>query len=92
MKQKLLTLLLTALMGLTGMNAWAQATYEIGSAQDLLDFAAAVNSGETGANAVLTADIDCSSITNWTPIGSATDNDNGKYKGTLMDRDTPSAT
>ena len=83
MKQKLLTLLLTALMGLTGMNAWAQTTYEISTAQDLVDFAAAVNGGEYSANAVLTADIDCSSITNWTPIGSATDSDSGKYKGTF---------
>ncbi len=83
MKNKFYYFLLTALMGLFGMNASAQTTYEIGTAQDLMDFAAAVNGGEYNANAVLTADIDCSSITNWTPIGSATDKDDGKYKGTF---------
>ena len=73
MKQKLLTLLLTALLGLTGMNAWAldqaDGVYQIGTAQDLADFAGIVNGGETTAKAVLTADIDCSSISSWTPIG-----------------------
>ena len=83
MKQKFYSFLLTALLGMTGMNAWAQATYEITCAEDLVDFANAVNGGEYNANAVLTADIDCSSITNWTPIGSATDSDTGKYKGTF---------
>jgi hypothetical protein len=42
--------------------------YEISSAQDLVDFAARVNGGETNANAVLTADIDMSGKS-WTPIG-----------------------
>ena len=69
MKQKFYTLLLTAVFGLTGMNAWAQSTYEIGTAQDLMDFAEVVNSGETDANAVLTADIDMSSLSSWTAIG-----------------------
>ena len=44
----------------------------IADANELLAFAAAVNSSPTDANdgmAVLTADIDCSSITDWTPIG-----------------------
>lgn len=43
----------------------------IADADELLAFAAAVNSSSTEANgmAVLTADIDCSSITDWTPIG-----------------------
>ena len=68
MKHKLLTLLLTALLGLTGMNAWAQ-DYEISSAQDLADFASAVNGGETTASAVLTDDIDMSELTSWTAIG-----------------------
>lgn len=64
------------------MNAWAQ-DYEIATAQDLADFAAAVNGGETDANAVLTADIDMSSLTDWTPIG--IDNNCG-YKGTFDGR------
>lgn len=79
MKQKIYSILLTALMGLFGMNAWAQ-DYEIGTAQDLMDFAAAVNGGETSANAVLTADIDMSELESWTPIG--INNDYG-YKGTF---------
>ena len=68
MKHKIYSFLLTATFGLFGMNAWAQ-DYEISSAQDLVDFADAVNSGETGANAVLTADIDMSELTSWTAIG-----------------------
>ena len=59
MKQKFYSILLTALMGLFGMNAWAQ------------------------DNAVLTADIDMSSLTDWTPIG--IDNNCG-YKGTFDGR------
>lgn len=44
----------------------------ISNASELLDFAAEVNSGTFVAVDVakLTADIDCSSITDWTPIGS----------------------
>ena len=68
MKQKIYSILLTALLGMTGMNAWAQ-DYEISSAQDLADFASAVNSGEFEANAILTADIDMSELTDWTAIG-----------------------
>ncbi len=82
MKQKIYSILLTALMGLFGMNAWAD-DYEIATAQDLADFAATVNGGETDANAVLTADIDMSSLTGWTPIG--IDNNFG-YKGTFDGR------
>ena len=77
MKQKFYTLLLTAVFGLTGMNAWAE-DYEIATAADLLDFATAVNSGETTTNAVLTADIDLTGVT-WTPIGNSTT----KYSGTF---------
>jgi len=73
MKHKLLTLLLTALLGLTGMNAWAldqiDGVYQIGTAQDLVDFATLVNGGTTGANAVLTDDIDMTGVTWNTPIG-----------------------
>ena len=43
----------------------------ISNATELLAFAAKVNAGEFAASDVakLTADIDCSSITDWTPIG-----------------------
>ena len=46
----------------------------ISNAADLVAFAAKVNAGEfTAADvAKLTADIDCSSITDWTPIGAGT--------------------
>ena len=46
----------------------------ISNADQLLDFAAKVNDGEFAATDVarLTADIDCSSITDWIPIGSGT--------------------
>ena len=45
-----------------------QSFYKIGSAQDLMDFAAKVNGGETTANALLTANIDMSGKS-WIPIG-----------------------
>ena len=47
----------------------------ISNAAELLDFANRVNSGDATASAAtvtLTADIDCSSISSWTPIGNAT--------------------
>ena len=69
MKQKFYSIFLTALFGMFGMNAWAQTTYEIGTADDLVAFAEAVNGGETTANAVLTDDIDMSELTDWTAIG-----------------------
>ena len=69
MKSKLYFFLLTALMGLFGMNAWAQDLYEISTAQDLVDFATTVNGGKTTANAVLTTDIDMSELDSWTAIG-----------------------
>ena len=69
MKQKFYSFLLTALLGLFGMNAWAQTTYEISNADELAAFAQAVNGGETTANAVLTDDIDMSELSSWTAIG-----------------------
>ncbi len=64
--------------------------YKIGNAANLLWFSDHVNSGNREANAVLTADIDMSGITYYTPIGnvgsfsysSATLPDNG-YLGTF---------
>ena len=69
MKQKLYSLLLAVLLGMPGMQVWAQDLttteiegteyYQIGSADDLVAFAALVCDNEQyGANAVLTADID----------------------------------
>ena len=78
MKHKLYSLLLSVLLGMTGMQVWAQdlttteiegvTYYEIGSADDLLVFADLVKNGEFNANAVLTADIALSEA--WkAPIG-----------------------
>ena len=71
MKTKLL-LLLAVCFGLSS-SAWALEkdgdVYQIGSAQDLADFAALVNGGETAVNAVLTQDIDMSELDSWTAIG-----------------------
>ena len=56
------TLLLTALLCMAGMNAWAldqkDGVYQIGSSQDLAAFAEVVNTQNRFASAVLTADID----------------------------------
>ncbi len=64
MKRKLTYLLLACFM--LGTQAWALSqvddVYQIGTAQDLADFAALVNGGETGAKAVLTADIDMKDV------------------------------
>ena len=73
MKQTIYSLFLTAILGMLGMQVWAQelttrdidgvAYYEIGSAADLVAFADLVNGGESGANAILTADIDLTNAT-----------------------------
>ena len=72
MKTKLL-LLLAVCFGLSS-SVWAlekdaNDVYQIGTAQDLADFAALVNGGETAVNAVLTQDIDMSKLDSWTAIG-----------------------
>ena len=64
--------------------------YQIGSADELREFAELVNGGKTDANtrAVLTANIDLSSVcgpelndgTSWTPIGNSSNN---QYTGTF---------
>ncbi len=77
MRTKLSTFL-AALCCLAGTSAWA-ADYTIASADDLVAFAAAVNGGETDANATLTADIDMSEHS-WTPIGDA---EGMAFKGTI---------
>ena len=52
--------------------------YQIGNAAELAWFAKAVNGGQTGISAVLTADIDLAQY-NWTPIG----NNSKKFAGTF---------
>lgn len=46
---------------------YLETTYQIGTAEELLEFAAIVNEGNTEASAVLTANIDLSGVT-WTGI------------------------
>ena len=54
-------------------------TLEIWDADDLKEFADVVNGGKADQNAVLMADINLISISNWTPIG----NSSIPYKGTF---------
>ena len=77
MKRKLL-LLLTVITGMVS-SAWAN-DYTISTPEELLAFAAAVNEGETSANAVLTANIDLTGKT-WTPIGNASNIYAGTFDG-----------
>ena len=86
--KKTLLLFLLALLGLLGNNAWAlepneNGVYEIGTAEDLVAFSALVNAGNWGANAILTADIDMSSVENFTPIGNVGNEATDKYNGTF---------
>ena len=71
MKRKFLLSLAIA-FGVAG-SAWALEkdgdVYQITSAQDMADFAALVNGGETAVDAVLTQDIDMSELDFWTAIG-----------------------
>ena len=79
MKKRLFSLLALAFCM---ASSWAlnqvNGVYQIGTAQDLVEFAALVNTGTTDANAVLTDDIDLDGTT-WTPIGNSTN----KYAGTF---------
>ncbi len=73
MNMKIRILLLLAAVFAVG-NVWAldkdgDGVYQIGTAQDLADFAVLVNGGERAANAVLTSDVDLSGIEDWTSIG-----------------------
>ena len=86
MRRKLLTIL--ALLLTVTQGAWALSTdtdgyYLIGSAQDLKDFAALVNSGNTTANGKLIAPIDLqgSNENQWTPIGTWSSPYNGTFDG-----------
>ena len=84
--------LLTLLAVATTMSTWAELTkdakgnYLIGSAKDLAEFTLVVRSGETGANALLTADVDMGGESNFQPIGLySEDDDHSKfsYSGTF---------
>ncbi|MCR4921231.1 MAG: hypothetical protein K5945_05925, partial [Bacteroidaceae bacterium] len=80
------TLFLAALMSMAGMNAWAleangEGVYEIGSAQNLVDFSAMVNSVSNNLKAVLTTDIDMGGIDNFTPIGTEATPFTGTFDG-----------
>ena len=94
MKRTIYSLFLVALFGLSGTKVWADelttteidgvAYYEIGTAADLMAFADLVNGGQFDANAILTADIDMSSVENWTAIGDwggVSGTANAGYKG-----------
>ncbi|MBO4642069.1 MAG: hypothetical protein J5661_04345 [Bacteroidaceae bacterium] len=55
--------------------------YLINNAADLVAFSELVNSGEFGVNAMLTADIDMSSVENFTPIGCFGNGADDKFYG-----------
>ena len=71
MRKRLLRGALAGFFLMTCANAWAldevDGCYQIGTAQDLVDFAALVNEGKPEAQAVLTADIDLTGV-EWTSI------------------------
>ncbi len=83
MKQKLL-LSLALTLGLAS-NTWAldqtDGVYQIGTAQDLRDFATIVNGGEYGAFAELTTDINLNNEAWTSPIGSEAHPYTGTFDG-----------
>ena len=83
MKKNLLFGLLCAVgtMFATGAMALEQkdGVYQISTPQDLVDFSAVVAGGAQDANAVITADLDMTEVTDFTPIGSVS----MPYKGTF---------
>ena len=83
-KNLLLTALVCILIGWAGSTATAltktDGVYQIGTAQDLIDFSALVNAGETDANAVMTADIKMSDM-EFTPIGNVSNPYHGIFDG-----------
>ena len=84
MSKKLLYMCLMTMMMVFSMSAYAldkkDGVYQIGTADDLEEFAALVNGGEVYANAVLTADIDRG--IDGTMIGVA-DQEGKRYDGTF---------
>ena len=88
MKKRLFSLLLILCMMLgmlptVALAAPAQSSgvYQIATAEDLLWFVETVNGGETGISAVLTADIDLSSVTDWPGIGTSAKPFAGSFDG-----------
>ncbi len=83
MRKKLLLLLAVSMS--MASSTWALDkvgnVYQIGTAQDLRDFATAVNGGEYGASAVLTANIDLKPDAWTSPIGSETNPYTGTFDG-----------
>ena len=79
MRKKLLSLFTLAL--LASGSAWAQETYQIGTAEELEAFALKVNEGENDANAVLTADIDYSAFSTRIGLGEGIDGYLGTFDG-----------
>lgn len=84
--RRLSHLLLFLLSFLCGVNAYAisdiDGVYQIGTAEELVEFSALVNSGNCKVSAVLTADIDmaeCSS--SFSPIGTEANPFNGSFDG-----------
>ena len=55
--------------------------YQINSAEDLQAFASLVNSGTKDAKAILTQDIDCSGLSDFTPIGTQANPFAGTFNG-----------
>ena len=55
--------------------------YQISNASELVDFSALVNDGNASLDAELTADIDMSSVTEWTPIGQHLKDYAGHFNG-----------
>ena len=82
MKRKFLLSLAIA-FGMAG-SVWALEKegdiYQIGTAQDLREFATTVNGGEYGASAVLISNVDLNNEA-WTPIGNATHPYTGTFDG-----------
>ncbi len=82
---------LTLLAVLSTVGGWAElkqdskGNYLIGTPEELCQFSAIVRSGETNINALLTADIDMSSVENFMPIGLFSDSGvlQQRYSGTF---------
>lgn len=68
-KKSLLTLIAVflAIGGRAELSKDTKGNYLIGSAQELSEFTLLVRSGQRAANALLTADIDMSGVTNFIP-------------------------
>ena len=78
-------LLVLAVVVLSASNAFAinkvNGVYQLGSCQDMVDFAKVVNDGSTSANAVVTAPIDMSCSDNFPMIGDGTKKYSGSFDG-----------